>query len=591
MRWSLVLVVLVVAGAALFTLLSGDRRAGAGRGAEEAAVEALASGAREALVAPTAAEAKTAETAPSTARAELPDYAPRVRGVVRVEDGGELGEDVTLQVDAYTSPVAQPEALDVQVAADGSFTFLPPARTSFVMLELRAERLYTPTEVRAVPGGEVVVVALRRVPKVELAQDLVVSGVVLDEDGQPFANVTIYTGKPGSSSWEGAGVASDAEGRFELAGLARKRWRIGISSQESLGRAHLDIDGTQGDVRGLVLTLERGGCIEGTVRWPDGTLVSDFELSARGEHVSKWSTYTGGEFRVCGLPEELEWTVEVTARTGEVMGSASVPAVPGEAALSIVLETKDTFAVEVSVYGPDGEAVQDAEVWGFSGSRCRTRNFSSNTRTGARGDGLVLLGGLTTGEWTIHARAEGYEEARQEVALAPGSPGLAFKLERSARVRGIVLDPDGNVVSGAEVTTSNARWAWVETDALGNFELSCSPGVAVLRAKRTDIGASDPLELTLVSGRATEGVVLRLLPAARLEGRVHDVHGAPLSGAFVTSPGFDEPARTGEDGAFTVDCLPAGTFEISAGHAGGQARATVTLIRGQTSTIDLRIPK
>ncbi|MEQ1894218.1 MAG: carboxypeptidase-like regulatory domain-containing protein [Planctomycetota bacterium] len=582
MRWTLVLVLLVVAGAVAFMLLSGGERAGGERGAEGAAVEARESGAREALVAPTIAELSSDDNGPSHTRSELPDDAPRVRGVVRVEDGGELGEDIELGVDAYTSSTTTPEQFHVPVAPDGTFTFVPPRDTSYVMLEPCAETLYTPTKVRAVPGDEVVVMALR-VVEPDLENALVVSGVVLDQHGQPFAGATIYTADPGSSTWEGAGEESDADGRFELTGLARARWRIGISSDESFGRTHLDIDGTSVDVHGLVFTLERGGCIEGRVRWPDGTFVSEFEAWAKSERMSRMSTFEGGEFRLCGLSEALDWKIEITAESGRTTGSASVSGVrTGGPKLDLVLEARDTFAVEVVVRGPEDELVQHATVWG---------RLSDADRSGthAEGNGQVLLGGLTTGVWKIEARAEGYEDAEQEVTLALSSPAIVFRLERSARARGVVLDAEGNAVPGAEVSIVDARGGRSQdTDEHGRFEIAGSPGVNVLRAKRIGLGASPAHEVTFVGAQVTDGVVLRLETAARLEGRVLDEQGDPLRDVWVHARS-GESSHTGEDGTFVFECLAAETHEVTASHEGRRVRVTVTLIGGQTSTVELRM--
>lgn len=589
MRWTLVLVLLVVAGAVAFLLLSGGERASGERAAEESAAEesaaeARARDARQALVAPTIAESGSAEKEPSSARAELPDYAPRVRGIVRVEDGGELGEEVSLQVDAYASPVARPVAMDVCVAVDGSFAFLPPPGTSFVMLELRAEWLFTPTEVRAVPGFEVVIVALRRAADVESLEDLVLSGVVRDQHGVPFADVTVFTADPESNARKSSKSTTTGEdGRFLLTGLTRESWEVVATSDQSFGQAHVDIDGTRGDVHGLELTLERGGCIEGRVRWPDGTPVMEFEAMARDGGMSRMTTCEGGSFRLCGLSLEKGWDIEIRAPEGDITGMAKVPDVrPGGPPLDIVLEAVTTFARLVSVQDEHGQDVPDFRV--FASAR-------DGRRATASGSGVVELAGLTAGEWQFTLLARGFEHLSQKIALAPEGPMLTFVLERAAMIRGTVVDARGVPVACADVEVLDTRdESRSDTDEQGRFEVAGKAGANVLRARLLGVGASELLEVTLARGQATDGVRLQLDEACRLEGRVLDAQGELVPETWLSVGRWNERALSDAAGAFTFACLPPGAFDVEAIEptSGRRARASATLMRGQATSIELR---
>jgi Fe(3+) dicitrate transport protein len=82
---------------------------------------------------------------------------------------------------------------------------------------------------------------------------------------------------------------------------------------------------------------------------------------------------------------------------------------------------------------------------------------------------------------------------------------------------------------------------------------------------------------------------------AVLRGRVLDASGATIAGATVTlrrpSVGFEVVARTGEKGEFTVEAVPAGTYEASAAGPGfsvGRQHVTVDAEQG-AATLEFRL--
>jgi len=508
-------------------------------------------------------------------RSALVDEAPRVRGSVRVEDGAPLGEEVRLAVEVHAGDGARASTLEVPVAADGRFDFVVAAGTGHVLLELRAEALLLPSAVRAVPGEEVVLVVQRRAP---LAQDLVVAGVVLDQHGQPFEGASIYAVEREATSWRlSKENLSGPDGRFRLTGLARQRWRIGAQSSDAFGDARQDIDGTRGDVLDLALTLVRGGCIEGTVHWPDGRAVQEFRAKAQTNDRSRSSTSSSGEFKLCGLDLDVEWTLVLTAQEGTTVGTVQVPGVrPGGPPLALVLETATTFAVRLDVRDAAGTPVP--YPWAYA--------VLQGQGVGKVQAKASVLEGLTPGEWSIQVSAPGLEDQSRTVTLGPGSAPLVFVLAARGHIRGRVVDASGAAVAGAEVF-DETTWEDKRSDPEGRFELGLPAGAHSLRARHTLAGISDAFELELASGETVEEVVLTLGPGARLEGRVLDAAGGPAWGVPVYAGRAD--TTTDSDGAFVLEGLAPGTIRVSAhSEVLGLAVGEVKLLRGETSTLELR---
>ncbi|GLC26537.1 hypothetical protein rosag_30500 [Roseisolibacter agri] len=86
------------------------------------------------------------------------------------------------------------------------------------------------------------------------------------------------------------------------------------------------------------------------------------------------------------------------------------------------------------------------------------------------------------------------------------------------------------------------------------------------------------------AARAQQGVI---------RGRVvtPDATGRPVGAAEVVLPGLERTVRSGEDGAFQVDSVPAGTHEVVARKLGFEpVTRRVTLAAGDTVTLVLALP-
>src|SRR5262249_39484603 len=137
--------------------------------------------------------------------------------------------------------------------------------------------------------------------------------------------------------------------------------RVGIEALAAVSGADVSLDATRGDVRDVVLAVVRGGCIAGTVSWPDGTPAAGFDVGVVGPDY-RHQTGEAGAFRICGL-RPGHYRLVVRAERGETVGTAwEEDLQPGAAPLALSLEEGRTFELSGMVVDTNDRPVSDFQV-------------------------------------------------------------------------------------------------------------------------------------------------------------------------------------------------------------------------------------
>jgi len=509
-----------------------------------------------------------------------------------------------------------PGAWRATSAADGSFFISGVASGHAYRLHAEANS-YGPgtTTIPAAPAG-----STREPVRVVLTRGQLVQGTITDTHGTPIAGAAVAL-LPVAAT-EGGGYSqniaarrtstTDARGVFDFTGTPPGRHELTASHPEhvSVRAMAIEVPAGEGTKDVGTLTLDVGLAIEGVVRdfrrRPVGgaqVKVHQNDIDHRRPHepeIRTAVTEADGTFLIAGLrAEPADLVVEADGYERFEMA-----AVRPQAGGLIEVQLGEGARLVGRVLDSDGEGVANAYI-SLALDRnpvlSRTAWSTALTRHEARtdGNGRFQFEALGAGPWAVGVAGEQLAEDAGVIRLRPGEEReIELRLRVQGRLAGVVTDPYGEPVAGAEVlvqpldaaghVTSTHQGA--RTDAGGGYQAYRAPtGRARIVARHPDYrdGVAE-----VVIERGTNEVDLKLQPGWEISGTVSTATGAPVPLARVEAHPVEPPVSlnetgdarqqyvpwvpletvTDQDGTYRIGGLDDGRYELRA-HADGYARA------------------
>ncbi len=477
--------------------------------------------------------------------------------------------------------------------------------------------------------------------EVELTEGLDLTGRVVDEAGTPVqgarveAQCTLEHKSGGSSWWVSADVETTADGRFEFQAVHPALDQLEVSLEGCLttkvARGEL---GTGGALQAIEIVLSRGETISVVVHLADGRGVQGAEVrctpTARDKDHSSTAvnekTDAMGRAVLSGLePGEHELVVEARLASDiETSTAAPVTTVPRREEARVWCASRSQVGtgetIELVLAPPAGISgtVVDRDgtpLTSFRISAAKERDelegfqhfaadefFSPDASEDFESSDGRFVWDLPVGRWRVAASAGGFLDCRSVAVELPGQvEPLHFELDRAASIAGMVLDPDGNPVDGARITTvwltargRSAHSFGERTGATGAFHSrDLEPGRIELIAKADGFAPNEPEVVEVAPGEARSDVVLRLQRGGRLE--VHVIEeSAPAPGIEIyvqrteRRGSEDRAGSTDVQGVLTSELLAPGEYLVTARPEGRPPlHGRVALANGGTATITL----
>lgn len=433
-------------------------------------------------------------------------------------------------------------------------------------------------------------------------------GVVVDENDNPLENVLVDAW----TSYSGNEMHTDANGFFRLDGFKNcKTIEVRFSKENYSPR--LIVRQPLG-VQDAVVVLDNKTYFEGQVKSSDeepapGAVIRANQGPKQAEGVvidSIWTETVSdeqGNYRLYVQNDKYDIQIEVDG-----VGVARIQNVVIEKnetkQLDIVLGFGVTFQAEIL----DSESSEPVEgVRLFHWQHPGVEGLSD-------ANGFVEIDGMLPGRFEFNVEANDYTRWWSEQCLSEwnrlktdrkkgewqrnfdsldfdlelGMEPVIIVVERSVRIRGKVLDPNGNPVAGATVApaltgtgnsiTGDTRFS-VSTEEDGSFEMLLPAGKGreynlvahdgkYQQWRNWANGVTEPI-LT-EPGEELNDVEVRLSESATVLGRVTDKSGQPITGRKVRASAFDKlgnryydpTTETDENGYFELKFIRPGRHYI-----------------------------
>ena len=293
---------------------------------------------------------------------------------------------------------------------------------------------------------------------------------------------------------------------------------------------------------------------------------ANFQMSCAFGFPATLVTCAGDPSKPTGSPSSCG----TSSFTGTLMSERSAFAARAGSVLEIPdLVLRRGAVVEGMVATAAGEPASGSRVrW----TGCGT-DYLPCRESLAGADGSYRLEGLPEGPRSIVAEHPDHPRASSRIDVRPGVNHLDLQVGDGYPVSGIVTDPAGRPIEGAELTLSAAAGEHLSESATdGSFRWAgIANGTYTLAASKPGYAAARAVQI-VVDGAPRSGIGVRLDTGGAISGRILglDFEDLALVRVVAVGGGALSPVTgvLGYDGAYRVDNLGPGAWSVAATVAG-----------------------
>lgn len=362
---------------------------------------------------------------------------------------------------------------------------------------------------------------------------------------------------------------TENDGRFELEGVPPLGLTL-VARAPAAGMARVDVVVPEGEPLDLGdVRLEAGHSLRGVVRERSGAPISGALVAAPPD--TQVRTNGDGTFVLKGLrPKRLyvRVTADGYAPSYRMTG-------PGPDPLEFILDAAG--AVVGTVQHADGRPVESFRVRLRPAERRKIRIAPQRDDVADPG-GAFRVNDLPAATYVLTVSAPGLRPAHvSDVQVSAGGEtdvGV-LRLDAGGSLRGIVVNASGTPVAGARIAVSKQGSSFFGqepgalSDTGGQFELrGLAPGSTSLIATHPRFADQRVQGVTVDPAAATTEVRIVMAVGGTLQGAVRGRDGAgipgltirvlPMAGQRPSFGGSKFEVVTGDDGAFSIERVPAG---------------------------------
>jgi protocatechuate 3,4-dioxygenase beta subunit len=442
-----------------------------------------------------------------------------------------------------------------------------------------------------------------------LQRGFVVTGRVTDDTGKPPAKFSVSASRVGENDLFAFGRSEGSvtqkfegqDGAFVLEGLTEGEWKVSANAAGTTKNEPITVT-IPGDDAPLAITLLRTSSIRGIVLDPSGQPAARAVVEAeRGESTQQDSiveasgrtakTDSKGLFKLKSAPSG---TITLTAKLPGNAPSAplAVDVPPGSDFGPVTLQLRTGSRLTGELLGAPGHtlAERDVQLWRQEGG------FNEHAATDASGQ--FHFDGLLPGHYQVSADASPEEIAKATAEDGDDDWTKRWSLRKSANVE-IIDGQNAHVVLGApprapvEISGTVRRgtqpvegvqiWAYSQsggqqrgdsTDTAGRYSFTLDEPGEYSFSVQSAKGRTHRSYHHVIPEVAAHTIDFEI-PSGRISGRVLGPDGQAFSGAHVAlqleSPSAEQRSdgmygwtRSENDGTYSFEDLPAGTFRVSA---------------------------